>query len=135
MSIESLSNFTEQLFKDRLLIQEIEHELQESNRESSLAVIVTVALKHGYQVSSEEVEMLERFVVEQCAKGGELSGEDLEKVAGGASPLRDSRWIERYRMNYQGIFEARCGLRARCFFRSPSPRPPRWLVISRSTTV
>lgn len=113
MSIESISNFTEQLLRDESLLREISGEVEKSIRESSIAGMARVARKHGYLVTLEEIEMFEQFLAEQCADVKELGNGDLAKVAGGAGCSSDPGWIEPYRTNYQGIFEDRLGMKVR----------------------
>ena len=88
MSAVAVQEFFEKLQTDESLAQELVKALEAENDRQAVADLAT---SKGYEVSSEELwtEVQKRQAELQQSQGeGELSDEELEAVAGGATPAK-----------------------------------------------
>ncbi|WP_083894164.1 Nif11-like leader peptide family natural product precursor [Rivularia sp. PCC 7116] len=83
MSIEAVNQFLEKVAKDSNIQEELVQAMQAENDRQA---VVELGAKHGFNFTGDELMNEIEKRQKAAADSGELSEEELEAVAGGATP-------------------------------------------------
>ena len=85
MSEQAVADFFNKVSEDESLQKEVDSIFANNEGTSINQPLADVAVKHGYEITAEDMEQLRLAIKAQNEKSDELNDEELEAVAGGFS--------------------------------------------------
>ena len=83
MSEQAVADFFNKVSEDESLQKEVDSIFANNEGTSINQPLADVAVKHGYEITAEDMEQLRLAIKAQNEKSDELNDEELEAVAGG----------------------------------------------------